>query len=288
MAPHEEFLELCAASIAGELTGEERKKLSEHLTFCDSCRKALEQFKVTAKATVPAAADEVREVTQIDPSVSVEKAETAFFARFDEEGGFRGSDARSSATEWVSGSNRREPNAPSGIEWGQLWMPFVSIIVFGLALGIASYQIGIKKGVQTAPAQHNDGVPGRLEEQLSDAGHECEQFRAEVATRDRAIADLRKQIQDLSAAVKRKEGTTIDREKVADSQQADTTTPKLEALQKQLDTEQKARLQQATHASELEAKVEELSKQLQESAVTAAQQKRQLDDREGTINRQQD
>jgi Putative zinc-finger len=288
MAPHEEFLELCAASIAGELTGEERKKLSEHLKTCDACRTALEQFKITAKASVPAAADEVREVTEIDPSVSVEKAEAAFFARFDDEGGFRGSDARSSATEWVSGSNLREPNAPSGIEWGQLWMPFVSIIVFGLALGIASYQIGIRKGVQTAPVQHNDGVPGRLEEQFSDAGHEREQFRAEVATRDRAIADLRKQIQDLSAAVKRKEGTTIDREKVADSQQADTTTPKLEALQKQLDTEQKERTQQAAHASELEAKVEELSRQLQESAVTADQQKRQLDDREGTINRQQD
>jgi Putative zinc-finger len=288
MAPHEEFLELCAASIAGELTGEERKKLSEHLTICASCSKALEQFKVTAKASVPAAADEVREVTEIDPSVSVEKAETAFFARFDEEGGFRGSDAHHGAAEWVSGPNRREPNAPSGIEWGQLWMPFVSIIVFGLALGIASYQIGIRKGVQTVPVQHNDGVPGRLEEQLSDAGHEREQFRAEVATRDRAIADLRKQIQDLSAAVKRNEGTTIDREKVADSQQADTTTPKLEALQKQLDTEQKERTQQAAHASELEAKVEELSRQLQESAVAVAEQKRQLDDREVTINRQQD
>jgi hypothetical protein len=288
MAPHEEFLELCAASIAGELTGEERKKLSEHLKTCDSCRRALEQFKVTAKASVPAAADEVREVTEIDPSVSVDKAEAAFFARFDEEGGFGGSEANNGAAEWAGGPNLREPNAPSGIEWGQLWMPFVSIIVFGLALGIASYQIGIRKGVQTAPVQHNDGVPGRLEEQLSDAGHEREQFRAEVAARDRAIADLRKQIQDLSAAVKQKEGTTIDREKVADSQQADTTTSKLEALQKQLDTEQKERTQQATHASELEAKVEELSKQLQESAAAVAGQKRQLDDRDGTINRQQD
>jgi hypothetical protein len=289
MAPHEEFLELCAASIAGELTGEERKKLSEHLKTCDSCRTALEQFKITAKASVPAAADEVREVTEIDPSVSVEKAEAAFFARFDEEGGFRGSDARSSATERVSGSNRREPNAPSGIEWGQLWMPFVSIIVFGLALGIASYQIGIRKGAQTTPVQHNDGVPGRLEEQLSDAGHEREQFRAEVATRDRAIADLRKQIQDLSAAMQRRESTALGRQQSAESQQqAELSAAKLEALQKQLDTEQKERTQQATHANELEAKVEELSKQLQDSAVAVTQQKRQLDDREGTINRQQD
>jgi hypothetical protein len=288
MAPHEEFLELCAVSIAGELTGEERKKLNEHLKTCDSCRKALEQFKITAKASVPALADEVREVTEIDPSVSVEKAETAFFARFDEEGGFRGSEANNGAAEWVSGSNRREPNAPSGIEWGQLWMPFVSIIVFGLALGIASYQIGIRKGVQTAPVQHNDGVPSRLEEQLSDAGHEREQFRAEVATRDRAIADLRKQIQELSAAMQRKENQALDQQPGAERQQVELSAAKLGALQRQLDTEQQERAKQAAHASELEAKVEDLSKQLQESAVAVAQQKRQLDDREGTINRQQD
>jgi hypothetical protein len=288
MAPHEEFLELCAASIAGELTGEERKKLSEHLNTCDSCRKALEQFKITAKASVPAAADEVREVTEIDPSVSVEKAETAFFARFDEEGGFRGSDAHHGAAEWPAGPSRREPNAPSGIEWGQLWMPFVSIIVFGLALGIASYQIGIRKGAQTAPVQHLDGVPGRLEEQLSDAGHEREQFRAEVATRDRAIADLRKQIQELSAVMQRKESTALDHQQSTESQQAELSAGKLGALQRHLDTEQQARLQQATHASELEAKVEELSRELQESAAAVAQQKRQLDDREATVNRQQD
>jgi len=288
MAPHEEFLELCAVSIAGELTGEERKKLSEHLESCASCRKALEQFKITAKASIPPAADEVREVAQIDPSLSVEKAEAAFFARFDEEGGFRASDARNGAAEWASGPNRREPNAPSGMEWGQLWMPFVSIIVFGLALGIASYQIGIRKGVKTAAVQHDDGVQGRLEEQLSDAGHEREQFRAEVALRDRAIADLRKQIQELSAATQRKESAAPERQQSAESQQqAELSAAKLGALQRQLDAERQERSQQATRASELEAKVVELSKQLQESAAAVAQQKRQLDDREGTINRQQ-
>jgi hypothetical protein len=289
MAPHEEFLELCAVSIAGELTGEERKKLSEHLTCCDSCRKALEQFKVTAKASIPAAADELPEVAETDPSLSVDKAEISFFARFDEEGGFRGSEANNGAAERVSVSNRREPNAPSGIEWGQLWMPFVSIIVFGLALGIASYQIGIRKGVQTAPVQHNDGVPDRLEEQLSDAGHEREQFRAEVALRDRAIADLRKQIQELSAVMQRRERAGLDHQQSADRQrQAELSAAKLGALHRQLDTEQQERAQQTTHASELEAKVEELSRQLQESAVAVARQKRELDEREGTINRQQD
>src|SRR5882762_5425695 len=99
MAPHEQFLELCAASIAGELTSEERKKLSEHLESCASCRKALEQFKISVKATVPVAADEIHEAAGIDSSLPSEKVEAAFFARFDEEGGFQTSETENRAAE---------------------------------------------------------------------------------------------------------------------------------------------------------------------------------------------
>src|SRR5713226_1765640 len=275
MAPHEKFLELCAVSIAGELTGEERKKLNEHLESCAACRKALEQFKVSAKASIPAAADEIHEVAGMDPSLPTEKAEAAFFARFDEEGGFRTSEINNRPAELAIGRDRRETNAPSGMEWGQLWMPFVAIILFGLALGVASYRIGIRKGVESAAVQQNDGSLARLEEQLSDAGHEREQFRAEVAARDRSIAELRREIVEVSAATQRKESRTIDREKTADSQRI--ATAKLEALQRQLDAEQPERSRQATRAVELEAKVNELSKQLQESQVAVVQQTRELD-----------
>jgi hypothetical protein len=302
MAPHEEFLELCAISITGELTGEERKKLAEHLESCPSCRKALEQFKISARASIPAAADELHEVGLIDPSVSVEKAVAAFFARFDEKGGFRTSGTTNRGAEPAIGAFRREPNAPSGLEWGQLWMPLVAIILLGLALGVASYRIGIRKGVDFASVQQNDGVLAKLEEQLSDAGHEREQFRVEVAARERSIADLRKQIQELSAAMSRKKSGTSDTGKTADNRGIETASVMLVGLQRQLDAEQQERSRQAQRAGELEAKVEDLYKQLQESqaavveqkqelddhAGTITQQKRQLDDLEGTVGRQQD
>src|ERR1700733_13570208 len=115
MAPHEEFLELCAVSLAGELTGEERKKLAEHLESCAACRKALEQFKIFAKASIPAAADEMHEVVGMESSAPLEKAETAFFARFDEEGGFRASETRTRPVGLAIGASRPEPNAPSGL-----------------------------------------------------------------------------------------------------------------------------------------------------------------------------
>jgi hypothetical protein len=81
---------------------------------------------------------------------------------------------------------------------------------------------------------------------------------------------------------------SVNTPKNADAQRAELTTAKLEALQKRLDAEDQDKSQQKAHTSELEAKLDELSKQLQEREVAVALQKRQLQEQEGTINRQQD
>lgn len=46
MVPHEEFLELCAAATAGELTADERAKLDAHLAVCKECREASAEFEM--------------------------------------------------------------------------------------------------------------------------------------------------------------------------------------------------------------------------------------------------
>jgi hypothetical protein len=287
MAPHEEFLELCAVSTSGELTGEERNKLAEHLAKCPACRKALEQFKLSAKAAIPTAASELSADGVTDSIVDLEKAESGFFARFDEQGGFGATPSNDRSTEWPLGMNIREPKAPSGLEWGQLWIPFTAIILLGLALGITSYRVGIKKGAESVPVEQNDRVVAKLEERLSDAAHEREQFRGEVASRDKSIGDLRKQIQELSAAVSQKESGTKNRERTADQQGIETVTAKLVALQRRLDAEEQERSGQSARGAELEAKVAELSKQLQESQIAVIQQRKELDEREGTIDKQE-
>jgi hypothetical protein len=285
MASHEQFLELCAVSISGELTKEERIKLDEHLKGCASCREVLEQFKASVKEVIPAAAEDSVE-QEVDSSFSLEKAEAAFFSRFDREGGFDGVEPGKQASAQTFPSRNQAPAVPSGAGWGQLWMPFAAILLLCMTLDIASYRIGMKKGVETAVTRPQDTtIQATLEGQLSDAGKERERLRAEIAGRDQTIAELRKQIQEQPAGgPQQKAGASAEQ----DTQRTATDAAKLEALQKQLDAEQQARSQLATRASDLEAKVADLSKQLQDSGLTITQQKRQLDEKESALDQSQE
>ena len=59
MDSHEKYLELCAASTAGELSREEQQELEKHLAVCASCRQAKRQYEITVQRAVPALADEL-------------------------------------------------------------------------------------------------------------------------------------------------------------------------------------------------------------------------------------
>jgi len=78
--PHDEFLELCALSTSGELTGEEQKRLQEHLAVCPSCREAMKQYEAVVAKTIPALAPDL-EKSESDPTWSQEQAEAVFFQR---------------------------------------------------------------------------------------------------------------------------------------------------------------------------------------------------------------
>ena len=87
MGPHEEFLELCAASTANELSVEEQAKLDAHLAVCPDCRRARSEYETAAVKGVAALAEDLGPKDQegVDNLWSVEKAQESFFRRLDKE-----------------------------------------------------------------------------------------------------------------------------------------------------------------------------------------------------------
>jgi Putative zinc-finger len=56
---HDQFRELCAVSVAGELTAEETIRLKRHLATCESCHRLLEQYRYVGAAEIPRLAEEL-------------------------------------------------------------------------------------------------------------------------------------------------------------------------------------------------------------------------------------
>ena len=293
MSPHEEFLELCAASTAGELTKEQSRKLDEHLLGCVACREVLKQLHETVKTAVPAiAAGLPQNDPEPDKSWSQDKAEAALFERLSKEDSQAGS--RQTQKDVIDGSepSHRRAYFPSRFGWGQLWMTYAAAILLFLALAISAYRVGVRRGVEVAT--NVPGTQGKksdsLEEQLSDLSHDRETLRAQLAARDKTIDDLRQLVERLKAAESERVEHSAPAQKEQESRSAEeaaSANARLTDLQKKLDSEEKARSDESSRASALDAKVGDLTQQLHERDETVAVQARQLQSREGTIDQQQ-
>ena len=293
MSPHEEFLELCAASTAGELTKEQSRKLDEHLLGCAACREVLKQLQETVKTAVPAiAAGLPQNDPEPDKSWSQDKAEAALFERLSKEGSQAGS--RHTPKNVLDGSepSHHRTYFPSRFGWGQLWMTYAAAVLLFLALAISAYRVGVRKGVEVAtnvPATQGQGKDS-LEAQVSDLSHDRDTLRAQLAARDKAIDDLKQQVERLKAAenerMQQSAATQKEKENHLAEQEA-SANAHLADLQKKLDAEGRARSDESSRAATLEAKLGEVTQQLRERDQVVVAQTRQLQSREGTVEQQQ-
>jgi Putative zinc-finger len=303
MAGHDEYLELCAVSVSGELTDEERNKLDEHLSACSSCRIAFSQYRATIATVIPRL---VSELPSGKPSNelpwSEAEAEKAFFERLEQEDRFVQSPGFHTA---APSTHLPARNPPTFARSGQFGMLYAAAILLFVALTICAYRVGERRGVESAVnGQPRSGDPASTKTELSDAGHDREVLLSEIAARDKAIVELKQRIAREAARRGNESANQVQLAIVPGAASADSSVdPKtgsgsatqVEQLQSQLNAQQAAKTDQVTRAAALEMKVAALSKQLQEqqeesTRQNAAIQQRDelLQQRDGTIAQQQD
>jgi hypothetical protein len=293
MSPHEEFLELCAASTAGELTKEESRKLDDHLLGCAACREVLKQLQETVKTAVPAiAAGLPQDDPQPDKSWSQDKAEAALFERLSKEDNQAGSRQTQKDVINDTESSHHRAYFPSRLGSGQLWMTYAAAVLLFLALAISAYRVGIRNGVEVAtnlPAIQGQGKDS-LEAQVSDLSDDRDILGAQLAARDKAIDDLKHQVERFKAAENERVEQSAASQKEKENhlaEQEESANARLADLQKKLDAEERARSEESSRAATLEAKLGEVTQQLRERDQVVATQTRQLQSREGTVEQQQ-
>jgi len=300
MDSHEKYLQLCAASTANELSGDEERELERHLAICASCRQAKREFELAIQKAVPALEIEVASFSvDTDPDWSVEKAEAAFFKRLKEDHSTPPSVGHLPGKAQDVPTGHRFTYRPSRIPWATLWMPVAACALLAVALGIVAYRSGLKRGADTAQKQT---VPatlsvGGLEEQISDSGHERAQLLSRLADDDRALEDFKlevaaqrdeiKQLNGLhdssmangkNAAQSRANASSENSRRDAELAAAQTN---LQQLQAKADALSQQRDAAASHAAILEARVEELTQ-------LAREREQNLNEQQAEIAKQHD
>lgn len=274
MSSHEEFRELCAAAIAGELNSEEEAKLNAHLAVCPECRRAKSEYEIASVHGVAAAAaiHESKEEAD-DDSWSVDAAERSFFERLDLEE--REKVGESPAPE-ARAAGKRFTYRPSRTAWREIWMSLAAAILLAVALGITAYKTGVKRGTNSArtfsqPPRESDLS---LEAQASDAGHERAQLQAQLDEDSKIIDDLKRKLSEQLKIVESLRADAADTHRSSEAQQGAASVnlaakakdeqlaaaqQKLVELQKSVETAAAQRDANSRQVASLEAKVNELT-----------------------------
>ncbi|MBS1852799.1 MAG: zf-HC2 domain-containing protein [Acidobacteria bacterium] len=293
-SPHDEFLALCAISTSGELTGEERARLQEHLAGCPSCRAAMAQYDIVVAKTIPGLASDPENLDS-DPSWSQDQAEVALFQRLtlDEQLGTdqAGDDERSGSAAKTPG---RVPLTASQATWRNVWTLCAAGVLLCIALGVSAYRVGLRRGAASASVSTPSDQANRiaLQQQISDAGHDREVLRSEMAQRDKTIADLRRQLEQHSAEMGRMKLTQTQLEADLSSGQAgrqdlvqqrselsqtlEVAQARTQGLQDRLDSLERQSSQGKQREIALEAKVADLTRLLRDREVALDQQQELL------------
>jgi len=287
MGPHDKFVELCAISTSGDLTEEEQKDLEAHLAECPDCQQALKEFEAAVDIGVPLLHSQLSSPESFEPnppSTEAAKAAVACATGHIEAGRLeREPIEQSSGLRFPHRNGHRQMQ----IHWNYVWMPFAAAVVLTVALGIYSFQVGRYKGQEVVSATPitTDTKVDALEQRISDAGHDREVLRAQLADRDRVITELRGQLESRSAALNdtknaqtrleqslqshEVEKQQVTQEQSSLSQQLDAAQSSLRKTQADLDSLRHERAQDQSRAESLEAQIRDLHGQLrdQEQAV---------------------
>jgi len=295
MGPHDEFLELCAVSTSGDLTEAEKTKLQEHVADCPECRQALKEFQVAAEISAPLFAAEAS--GEIPPKIetwSVDAAEAKLRERLARETKEASTGSARATAGSVSEFPERNGKPRLSEHWNIVWLPFAAAILLAATLGIYAYRAGIRRGAENAPVPQTviEQPTAPLPQQLSDAAHDREVLLAQMAERDKMIANLRRQVEDQSGEItKLKDAQTalqstlgarndekqqLAANEAAVTQKLDGAQASLQKTQKELDTLEAQRSRDDSGSKALQAKVGDLTQLLRERDSTIDQQQELL------------
>jgi Anti-sigma-K factor rskA len=282
---HEEFLELCALATSGSLNENEAKKLRKHLLSCSECREAIQEFDAVVAGLIPVLTPELTGAPSLDPAFSLENAEASFQQRLaDEKEREQSAVAATGSTPPLCNRSFREY-----LYRYEVWLPLMASAVLCVTFGILSYRSGRNQGIEWARRLEQKNTPAEESVLANSLAQPNTAFRdAELAARDAALANLRREILQKSSEIEKlralassqqlalrtsaedKSSATEERDRLLQQISEDGET--LRASQERLKTLERERSAYVIHTASLEKSLADLSRSLEERERETADQ----------------
>jgi len=288
---HDEFREQCALAASGNLSEAEQKELEEHLGTCAECREAVKEFQSVVDHVIPRAAEELGGQPELDPNFRQEDASASFRKRLSEEK--ERERANPEGEGWLSPLVvRRSRHFRRQFAQYHLWVPMAVTALLCIALGTVTFRIGKSTGFELAHLEERNGPTQAAATEAPSTVHASPPpGEEELAARDVALAELRREIAQKSAELaklktqqteqqtileasaedeKRLKQVSAERDRLLLQVSADEET--LHAAEARLEKLERERSEFVIHTASLETKNNELSASLAEQQRLTAEQ----------------
>jgi anti-sigma-K factor RskA len=263
---HELFQELCALSVAGELTAQESIRLERHLAACPSCRGLLEQYRYISATEIPRLAADLAPGPDEEgpaPSWSIDEAEKKLMDRLKTE------------PLW---SDPRLPGSKVSI-WSRPITQFAVAATLIGACSLVAFRSGVLEGRRAAdglragpskamPVVPSTAVPPSQPANVTSQPRQdpALQIRAKLDSSQKEVQRLEQQLSQLEAEMAKREselagsvGARADLERELAQAQADN-----EALQTKLQGTEASTSQDLAQSLALKVQVDGLNSAVEE------------------------
>ena len=292
---HDEFLELCATATTGTLSAEERRRLRDHLSHCESCREVMAQYEAIVERVIPGMSPLSAEKNTDPPGWSQESAEARLFERLRES-------EQTPADEYAFKAAFSDSKLPISIGkpapseealWRHMWVQFAAAVMLVAALGLMAYRIGKRRGADTAarastlpiskPMARSVGVPEASgSEQGLPANRGAEQVEAlqsELQKRLSEIDHLKAQQVEIQnqLSVDQADRIKVGQDRATLAEQLKVAQQNLEATQQKLDSLASRSSQESARNDALQQTIDELNQNMGERDQEIARERELLD-----------
>ena len=287
MDPHDEFLELCALSTAGELTAAEQEKLAKHLKDCAECRKAIQQFEVLVDRAVPALSPHLADDCSAPLTLSAAAlTEARLFEQLSREK-YTPNDSSSESSNGAPTFVQATSGLRKSIERLESYLPYAAGIILIVTLGIVLLRRDDKHVADVQSPENSQPIvvpnhgdsDGTNQQQLAERDKIISELRTQIQRQSTELASLRAREQDLQNHVQvteaEKNRSVAERDALA--QKAATAETSLLKLQKDLEVAVQAREGETLRSSTIEGKLAEASTLLGDRDRTIGQLQSLLD-----------